>query len=194
MAQTDIVTPNIIIDCKPTPRLRKRRLDEHGIAVQAVGVARELGETVVTTFCGGEVGDHYGYSAKTEGALVIAWPDGTVIVRVVKLPANKVRPAGIAAAAAPPGINARAAFDGRYSLKRREEARTHLAAAAARRLRTGGWKPVEEKREAMLVKVAAQGGLFKSSAQRPLEACSSGFEAARPPCGLKFDQALEEVL
>jgi hypothetical protein len=195
MAQTDVtIHPNIVIDCKPTPRLRKRRLDEHDIAAQAVGVARELNEAVVTTFCGGEVGDHYGYSAKTEGALVVAWPDGTVVVRVVKLPANKVRPAGIAAAASPPGVDARAIFDGRYSSRRRDEERMRLEAAAARRVKTGGWKPVEATREAILVKVAAQGGLFKPEVQRTFESCSSSLEAARPPIGLKFDQALEEVL
>ena len=193
MAQTDIATPNVIIDCKPTPRLRKRRLDEHSIATLAIGRARELNETVITTFCGGEVGDHYGYSAKTEGALVIAWPNGTAIVRVVKLPANKVRAAGIAAAASPPGIDARALFDGRYSVRRREEVRTRLAAAAARRLSSGGWKPVEETREAKLVKAAVSGNLFRRRAQLSFEAARGGLEAARPPCGLTFDPTLEEV-
>lgn len=95
----------------PKKRLRVRRVDEDAAAVAALDASREKGRAVIKACHGGGVANCYGYPAETEGCITIAWPDGHVWQRVVRLPANKVTFAGVFRCAwGEPGL-----FDDRYT-------------------------------------------------------------------------------
>lgn len=103
-------------------RLRARRVNEYFIAGEAIGTAKRLGVPVSAARHGGDVANSYGYAAATEGALALALPTGECVVYLVRLAANKVTLAGVAATVArESGSTAAelsvAQYDCRYSLE-----------------------------------------------------------------------------
>lgn len=96
---------------EPSPRLRTRKVNEAAWAAIAKRKAQTSGDWYVLVKHGGAVANSYGYSARTEAALIVADPQGRVVVWLAKLRANKVTDAGCAEACLP---GTRAIWDGRF--------------------------------------------------------------------------------
>ncbi len=102
-------------------RLRVRRVYEEYEAHSCASEAIENGQWVVLGADGGAVANAYRYPAATEAALIIAAPDGRVVVyRGARVPANKVTPAGVAKAYG--SVDAAVLLDRRYGKSRKAAA------------------------------------------------------------------------
>lgn len=76
-------------------RLKVRRVDENQATQEALQLAKETGKAQVHISHGGSVANSYRYPAETEGCVVIAFPTGSFLCRVERLPANKVSDSGV---------------------------------------------------------------------------------------------------
>lgn len=112
-------TPKITIEIEKPIRLRVRRVNENSIVAEAIAAAKEKGRPVIFARHGGSVANKYGYPAETEGAVCIAWPDGSARVSIVRLPANKVSLSGVFHAV----TGFRGLFDDRFSNSKKAEVR-----------------------------------------------------------------------
>lgn len=116
----------LTLDIFPARRLVVRKIRNlEAKAAAVLATARKHGTIQVCVYCGGSVANKYGYPAETEGAVVIAHPDGRVLVRVRRLPANKVTDAGIVRVCLGGRSPWLAYFDSRCSVETWEIARPH---------------------------------------------------------------------
>jgi len=117
-------TAAIKIEIENTRRLRVRRVSEKALANRAITLAMEKGRAVILADHGGGVANKYGYPAETEGVVVVGYPDGTAVGKVVRLPANKVTLSGVFAAIS--GL--RGLFDARFSSAKKQAVRNEFLA------------------------------------------------------------------
>lgn len=84
------------VEKSPTcANLRVRKIATQQVIQRAIDSAQKQGLCVIRASHGGSVPNSYAYPAKTEGLVVVAWPDGRYWARLDTLPANKVTLSGV---------------------------------------------------------------------------------------------------
>jgi len=114
-------------------RLRVRRVDEKTQALETLERARARGEPTIRAAHGGAVSNSYGYPAQTEGCVTVAWPDGKLWQRVVRVSANKVTMGGVFRAA----TGFEGLFDHRFGDRKKRRVRKAFLKAVEKDLEEG---------------------------------------------------------
>ena len=104
---------NKIIDKRHLGKATARTIDLDYMGDEAKRIAINSSKTHVSVQIGGTVANCYGYPAKTDAAVAVAWPDGRVLVIARRISANKATLSGALASLL--GDWARPFRDGRFT-------------------------------------------------------------------------------
>ena len=83
-----------IIDQRYLGKATARTIDLDYMGDEAKRIAIHSSKTHVNVQIGGTVANCYGYPAKTDAAVAVAWPDGRVLVMAQRISANKATLSG----------------------------------------------------------------------------------------------------
>jgi hypothetical protein len=123
-------TTIIVADYRPSGRkaLRARTVDLDSMIADARASAARHGSAYVAVALGGSTGSCYAWPASSEGAVVVAMPNGSVVAWAATLPARHATHSGVVAHCV--GEAYRALRDDRYSVDSCARAEAALIALA----------------------------------------------------------------